>query len=106
MRKHRSNPPAVLERQAPALEIEIAYPTEDEVIGQPWYTLQVVSPGARGVEVSIDGGNWNPCRESLGLWWFDWSGFSSGAHEVRARRISGDERPAISRRRRFEVRLS
>lgn len=69
----------------PAVRVE--YPRQGEVVAQPSYTLRIsVAPGqADAVEVSIDQGAWLPCREGLGLWWYDWSGYAQGEHELTAR---------------------
>lgn len=73
----------------PAVVVE--FPVEGEVISTPSYTIHVsVAPGTGGVEVSIDKGEWLPCREALGLWWYDWSGFDDGEHELSARTHMGE----------------
>ncbi len=67
-------------------EVRIAYPKEGEIISGPRYAFQIGTiPQAISVEISIDGGEWKPCRESLGLWWHDWENFNGGAHEAQAR---------------------
>ena len=70
----------------PAVRVE--YPRQGEAIARPSYTLRVAVPPGEGidvVEVAIDGGPWLACREGLGLWWYDWSGYAPGEHEVAAR---------------------
>ena len=90
-------------QSCPAVRVE--YPRQDEVIAQPHYTLRIsVAPGqADAVEVSIDQGAWLPCREGLGLWWYDWSGYSRGAHELTARTHTADGVYASSTPCRFRV---
>jgi hypothetical protein len=52
----------------------------------PVYTVRVAAPDkARGVDVAVDQGAWRPCRRSVGYWWYDWSGYTSGEHEMIAR---------------------
>lgn len=86
----------------PAVRVEC--PSEGAVIAGPSYTLQVAAmPGAHGVEVSIDQGDWMACREALGLWWYDWSGFDLGDHEVAARTQMGAGLSNVSAPRRFSV---
>jgi hypothetical protein len=94
------NPRAVQSR--PAVRVEC--PHEGDVIDGPSYTFHIAAmPGAEGVEVSIDQGEWLPCREALGIWWYDWTGFAPGAHELTARTRSGDGISAASNLRRFTV---
>lgn len=67
-------------------DVWVEYPKQNEVIGKPTYTIQVAAvPEAMRVDVCIDQGDWQPCRESLGLWWFDWADYDAGEHEVVAR---------------------
>jgi len=98
--------PAVSRERAlqsgPAINIE--FPREGEVVAPPVYTFQIVAaPGAGEVELSIDQGDWLPCRESLGLWWFDWSDFDKGVYEVIARTRTAEGVYTVSAPRQFRV---
>ena len=65
---------------------EIEYPLNDETIVSSQYTFRVAAPaGVDGVDVSIDQGPWLACRNEVGCWWYDWSGYGDGEHEVIAR---------------------
>lgn len=89
-------------RSGPAVRID--YPREGERLSHPSYTLRVAAlPEARDVEVSIDGGQWRPCREALGLWWYDWSDYGPGEHTLQARSRIADGVSATSEPRRFTV---
>ena len=73
----------------PAVRVEC--PGAGDVIARPSYTIKVAATsGVAGVDVSIDQGDWMPCREALGFWWFDWNGFDKGEHELSARSRMGD----------------
>lgn len=62
------------------------YPMQEEKISSRQYTLRVGAPSqAQAVEVSIDQGDWQSCRPASGYWWFDWSGYEGGEHEIIAR---------------------
>jgi len=77
---------------------EIEYPKMDESIGSREYTLRIAAPEAvDAVDVSIDQGPWLPCRKDVGYWWYDWSGYAEGAHEIiaRTRAASGRWRMSI-----------
>ena len=86
----------------PAVRVE--YPREGDVIAQPSYTFHITTAtNADSVEVSIDQGEWIPCRESLGAWWHDWSGFEKGNHELVARTHMGSGISTNSVIRKFSV---
>lgn len=99
MAKHSVKTRAVQSR--PAVSIEC--PCDGEAVARPFYTFKIVADSATGVEVSIDQGDWMPCREALGLWWFDWSGFDAGEHELTARTHIGDGLKISSAPRHFRV---
>lgn len=85
-------------------EITVAFPVEAEVISVPHYTVKVEAlPDTKQVEVSLDGQTWEPCREALGIWWFDWQGYKAGEYEVRARAVNGKGEKEMSRWRHFSV---
>ncbi len=93
-------------RTAPTRQIQIDYPLEGELLTCPYYTLRIsASPEAQGVEVQLNGGEWSPCREAMGFWWFDWSGFSDGAMQARARALTPEGTIGETPVRRFKVRL-
>ena len=88
--------------EQPRLEVE--YPAADEVIGSSHYTFRISSTEALvEAEISIDRGSWRPCRHACGLWWFDWTGYGAGSHQVAARGVTRDGRAVNSTFRRFEV---
>lgn len=71
--------------------VKVEYPREGEVIAPPHYTVRISAPvELQRVEMSVNGSEWIPCRESVGLWWFDWSGFEPGVHRLSARVVDGD----------------
>ncbi len=88
-------------------EVRVDYPQDAEVVLFPYYTyrISVATPETAKVEVSINGGDWLACRESLGLWWFDWQGYKPGAHVVTARAEKKNGKFAISAPRRFKVKM-
>lgn len=65
---------------------EIEYPQQSEMIVSPQYTFRIGAPaGAESVDVSIDQGPWLACRSVAGFWWYDWSGYEAGEHEIISR---------------------
>lgn len=64
----------------------VDFPAQDEAIASAHYTFRLSAPErAESVDVSIDQGPWLPCRKAEGFWWYDWSGYGDGAHELIAR---------------------
>lgn len=83
---------AVKSEKAPTLSVRptLDYPKQYEHLVQGHYGTRITAPDADEVDVSVDQGPWQPCRESVGHWWFDWSADDAGEHEVIARaRLTG-----------------
>ena len=83
--------PAVPERTVRSRHaVRVECPGEGDVIARPAYTFKIsAAPGVDGVEVSVDQGDWMPCREAVGFWWYDWSGFDAGEHKLAVRSRKG-----------------
>jgi hypothetical protein len=87
-------------------DVWIEFPQEGETIAHARYTFQVCAcASAMTVEVSVNGGPWLPCRESMGLWWFDWEDCADGEHAAAARIHKERGQTAESEPRRFSVKL-
>jgi len=87
-------------------EVRVDYPLDAEIVVSAHYTYRVsAAPDAATVEVSVNGGDWRPCRESLGFWWFDWHGYKPGSHVVTARAEKKTGKFAISTPRHFKVKI-
>lgn len=86
--------------------VAIEYPRHEETIASKNYTFRVAAmPGAKAVEVSIDKSGWEPCRQAGGSWWYDWSGYGSGEHEISARVQLANGQFYATERRFFAVEL-
>jgi len=93
--------------QVASLPVSVDYPRSGEVVTSRAYTIRIsAESGIRGVEVSINGAKWRPCRESLGLWWYDWAGYMPGEYEIHARIRKEDGTTVLSPKARFAVSLS
>ncbi len=89
-----------------AVKASIDFPKEGELITSPHYTFRIQAPiNAEKVELCVDGSPWQLCRYSAGNWWFDWSDYYSGEHEVVARILPFDSRNYVLSTRRFSVQL-
>jgi hypothetical protein len=81
--------------------IGIDYPKTNEVVSGEHYAVRMSAAPCDKVEISIDGGEWAPCSNSSGFWWFHLGGLAAGTHRLAARvKISGETSFAL---RKFEV---
>lgn len=64
----------------------IEFPQENEAIVSRTYTMRIAVPAVvEALDISIDQGPWLACREDVGYWWYAWSGYEDGKHEIVAR---------------------
>lgn len=85
----------------------VDYPTQDETLVSPQYTFRIAAPeSAESVDVSIDQGPWLTCRKAEGFWWYDWSGYENGEHELIARTPGKNGRWLMSTPNEFMVKLT
>jgi hypothetical protein len=64
---------------------DLDYPKETEIITSPNYTLRfTAADDTQSINVSIDGGSWQPCRKTGLHFWFDWEKYAPGRHEIAA----------------------
>jgi len=90
-----------------AAEIAVDYPQARELVTSSDYTFRIAARAASRVEVAIDDCTWQPCRQTNGYWWYDWSGYASGKHQVTARiQPQNDGQKSTSQTCRFRVELS
>jgi hypothetical protein len=83
--------PAARKSVAAKPAVKVAYPKPAEKLQPPHYTIQIVAgAAAQRVEVRINDQPWTPCREALGLYWFDWTGLQTGKHTIAARAQHSD----------------
>lgn len=61
------------------------YPKLNEKITSSDYTFRIESRVGGSVEISIDDGPWQQCRDAAGYWWYDWSVGTPGKHKAVAR---------------------
>ncbi len=65
--------------------VVVDYPQEGEILTSPSYTLRVSTSAVENVHISVDGRDFQPMRESVGFWWYDWANYGAGAHTLVAR---------------------
>ena len=73
-----------------AVSVTIDFPLNGDRISAQYYGVRISAPGGRPVQISIDGGEWKPCRESAGHFWFDWTGIPAGEHKLTAQIQTAD----------------
>lgn len=83
--------------KAPAVTLD--YPLPGEQVRPGHYAVRVAAKPEVSVEVSVDGGPWQPCREAVGFYWFDWTPSEAGPHTLVARAKNGSPRFAKSEER-------
>lgn len=93
--------PAAEKGNRAAASLIIDFPLEREIIASPVYTFRLSALAPASVEVSFDGQEWRPCRESVGFWWYDWSGYQGGTYTVQARMTDKNGRLTSSKLRQF-----
>lgn len=86
--------------------LAVNYPRQNEVITSWQYTVRVFAPtGAKRVGISIDQGPWKSCRPAVGFWWYDWSGYANGEHEIVTSMVAPDDQRIICEPHEFFVDL-
>jgi hypothetical protein len=81
----------------------VDYPQEGESICSRHYSFRISAYDAEKVKVSIDDGRWQSCRNAAGYYWFDWSDYLPGYHEVVVKVQTADGRQVTTEPRRFRV---
>ncbi|MFI5360434.1 MAG: hypothetical protein ACHQ49_00570 [Elusimicrobiota bacterium] len=71
--------------------VRLNYPRPGEKVSRPSYSVQIETPPEPvRVELRINDSDWIPCREAVGLWWYDWAGYEPGGHRLTARVVTQD----------------
>lgn len=82
-------------KKAPAAKagpaVLLDYPQAGETVRPGHYAVRVAAKPELTVEVCVDGGPWQACRESVGYYWYDWAP-TPGSHTVVARAKNGGPR--------------
>lgn len=98
--KAATAPKAAKEPKAPKTPVvTLDYPTPGERVRPGHYAVRVAAKPEVAVEVSVDGGPWQPCREAVGYYWFDWTPSEAGEHTLVARAKNGGPRYAKTEER-------
>ncbi|MEK7232481.1 MAG: hypothetical protein AAB268_01590 [Elusimicrobiota bacterium] len=94
------------QKQSVRTQLSVDFPRQGEKISGDSYTFRISAPeDVQKVEAAVDRGAWRECRRSAGYWWYDWSGFENGGHEITARLVTADGRAVSAQTREFFVQL-
>ncbi len=89
-----------------ARRLDFDYPQRRDVILSKEYTFRLGAQAQlKGVEISVDEGPWEPCRQAVGYWWYDWAGYAPGDHQAVARGITPEGKWVSTPPRQFQVRF-
>lgn len=105
MNKKKTAAPKVADTVKPVEVCAVLdYPQQGEKITAPHYTFRVGTIGdiAR-VEISLNEGPWQACRDAAGYWWYDWADYAGGRYQVVARAHAKDGQIFTSEPRDFQV---
>jgi hypothetical protein len=79
-------------KRTAALAPQIDFPVEGEQMQEGPYAVRISAEVGCEVEVSINNGEWQPCREAVGYWWCDWEPFGARRCKLTARARCGSGR--------------
>ena len=94
IKKAEVSAPAVLDM------VQIDYPKNNEEISiGTGYTVRISATECAAVEISVNDGEWKPCRNASGYWWFDWDETEAGKYKLYARMVKSSGEIIVSKRR-------
>lgn len=80
------------------------HPQQGEKITAPRYTFRVGTAGdIAWVEISINEGPWQACRNAVGYWWYDWADYPAGRYQAAVRAQTKEGQVLTSEPRNFQV---
>ena len=83
--------------------VVIDYPKSLETLTSRHYSVRIGASECTGMDISINDQPWQPCRYSVGYWWYAWNNFTPGTHQLVARMHKKNGGYLISKRRRYRV---
>lgn len=78
----------------------IDYPQNNETVYCGHYCFRLGSrKPCTAMQVSVNGGEWQNCRQANGYWWFDWWNFNTGNFYLEAKAfVDGKEEKTAKRK--------
>lgn len=108
MNKKKTAAPKIAETvKSDAVCVVLDHPQHGVKITAPHYTFRVGTIGdiAR-VEISLNTGPWQSCRNAVGYWWCDWSDYADGRYQAVVRAQAKNGQIFTSEPCKFQVALS
>lgn len=85
----KQNAKAAAKAKGSEAYIVIDYPANGDKLNAHHYAVRIGAGNGWGVELSVDNGDWQSCREAGGYFWYDWWP-AAGKHKLTARIQSAD----------------
>ena len=80
------------------------YPKNNETINSWYYAVKIgTGLNCEKVDISIDDKPWQACRYSNGYWWYDWTNYTPGSHQLIARMTKTNGQYLITKKRRCKT---
>lgn len=103
-KKNAARSEAAAAAKARIAGVVLDHPQRGEKITAPQYTFRVGPSGdIERVVISIEKGPWQPCRYSVGYWWYDWTGYTQGKYQAEVRAWTKDGSVVSSGPSKFQV---
>ena len=83
--------------------VVVDHPKNLETITARNYSVRIGTSDCTGVDISVNDQPWQPCRHAVGYWWFDWTNYQPGTHQLVARMHKRNGEYLISKRRRCKA---
>lgn len=105
MNKKKTAAPKIADTVKPSeVRAVLDHPQQGEKITAPQYTFRIGTLGAiERVEISINTGPWQPCRNSVGYWWYDWADYATGRYQAAVRAQTKDGQKFTTEPCKFQV---
>jgi hypothetical protein len=92
-----------LDKQDTEPKVSVDFPKEGEQVLVGIYAIRISARPQSEVEVSVNDGEWEACRNSVGHWWFDWIPNEASTCKIVARCRTGKGRWQKSEERLCQV---
>jgi len=108
MNKKKTAAPKIADAVKPSEVCAVLdHPQQGEKITAPHYTFRVGTIGEiTRVEISLNTGPWQACRNSVGYWWYDWADYAAGKYQAAVRAQTKDGQVFTSEPCKFQVALA
>jgi len=105
MNKKKTAAPKLVDTVKPSeVSAVLDHPQQGEKITAPRYTFRIGAVGAvERVEISLNEGPWQACRNAVGYWWYDWADYAAGRYQAVVKGQTKDGQAFTSEPCKFQV---